>query len=229
MLKSSGPVDLSSPFVDATFPDGSRLQVVIPDITSLSSKPLRGWDTRHCTYRALATPAANGQAGEGALSSRFGSCSTPGWACRHRRRTGCRNRRRRRQRAPQRADSAESFSCRVHVPSWPWVHRAPHRSFLGARRECTVGGADAASRCGQPHRTEQEALREAADRSPNVQAPRSQAGGTQSGERPSAATIRSSTWVLVVGTLGRNGVRSSRVWASAGTASATVSASWRAS
>ena len=34
MLKSSGRrVDLSSPFVDATLPDGSRLQVVIPDIT----------------------------------------------------------------------------------------------------------------------------------------------------------------------------------------------------
>jgi len=26
-------VDLSSPFVDATLPDGSRLHVVIPDIT----------------------------------------------------------------------------------------------------------------------------------------------------------------------------------------------------
>jgi len=34
MLKSSGRrVDLSSPFVDATLPDGSRLHVVIPDIT----------------------------------------------------------------------------------------------------------------------------------------------------------------------------------------------------
>lgn len=34
MLKSSGRrVDLSSPFVDATMPDGSRLHVVIPDIT----------------------------------------------------------------------------------------------------------------------------------------------------------------------------------------------------
>ena len=33
MLKSSGRrVDLSSPFVDATLPDGSRLHVVIPDI-----------------------------------------------------------------------------------------------------------------------------------------------------------------------------------------------------
>lgn len=34
MLKSSGRrVDLSSPFVDAMLPDGSRLHVVIPDIT----------------------------------------------------------------------------------------------------------------------------------------------------------------------------------------------------
>jgi pilus assembly protein CpaF len=34
MLKNSGRrVDLSSPFVDATLPDGSRLHVVIPDIT----------------------------------------------------------------------------------------------------------------------------------------------------------------------------------------------------
>jgi len=35
MLKTSGRrVDLSSPFVDATLPDGSRLHVVIPDITA---------------------------------------------------------------------------------------------------------------------------------------------------------------------------------------------------
>jgi pilus assembly protein CpaF len=34
MLKTSGRrVDLSTPFVDATLPDGSRLHVVIPDIT----------------------------------------------------------------------------------------------------------------------------------------------------------------------------------------------------
>lgn len=34
MLKTSGRrVDLSSPFVDATLADGSRLHVVIPDIT----------------------------------------------------------------------------------------------------------------------------------------------------------------------------------------------------
>jgi len=34
MLRSSGRrVDLSSPFVDATLQDGSRLHVVIPDIT----------------------------------------------------------------------------------------------------------------------------------------------------------------------------------------------------
>jgi pilus assembly protein CpaF len=34
MLKSSGRrVDLSTPFVDASLPDGSRLHVVIPDIT----------------------------------------------------------------------------------------------------------------------------------------------------------------------------------------------------
>ena len=34
MLKASGRrLDLSSPFVDATLPDGSRLHVVIPDVT----------------------------------------------------------------------------------------------------------------------------------------------------------------------------------------------------
>lgn len=34
MLKSTGRrVDLSTPFVDAMLPDGSRLHVVIPDIT----------------------------------------------------------------------------------------------------------------------------------------------------------------------------------------------------
>lgn len=34
MLKSSGRrLDLSSPFVDASLPDGSRLHVVIPDVT----------------------------------------------------------------------------------------------------------------------------------------------------------------------------------------------------
>jgi pilus assembly protein CpaF len=33
MLKSGRRVDLSTPFVDATMPDGSRLHVVIPDIT----------------------------------------------------------------------------------------------------------------------------------------------------------------------------------------------------
>ena len=34
MLVSSGRrVDLSAPFVDASLPDGSRLHVVIPDIT----------------------------------------------------------------------------------------------------------------------------------------------------------------------------------------------------
>ena len=34
MLKPSGRrVDLSSPFVDASLPDGSRLHAVIPDIT----------------------------------------------------------------------------------------------------------------------------------------------------------------------------------------------------
>ena len=39
MLKSSGRrVDLSSPFVDATLPDGSRLHVVIPDITGTVRK-----------------------------------------------------------------------------------------------------------------------------------------------------------------------------------------------
>ncbi len=40
MLKSSGRrVDLSTPFVDAMLPDGSRLHVVIPDITRLHWPP----------------------------------------------------------------------------------------------------------------------------------------------------------------------------------------------
>jgi len=45
MLKSSGRrVDLSSPFVDAMLADGSRLHVVIPDVTR------RHWvvNTHHC-------------------------------------------------------------------------------------------------------------------------------------------------------------------------------------
>ncbi|PFG36096.1 pilus assembly protein CpaF [Flavimobilis soli] len=42
MLKSSGRrLDLSSPFVDATLPDGSRLHVVIPDITRQWSVNIR--------------------------------------------------------------------------------------------------------------------------------------------------------------------------------------------
>ncbi len=42
MLKSSGRrVDLSTPFVDAMLPDGSRLHVVIPDITRLHT-PVTG-------------------------------------------------------------------------------------------------------------------------------------------------------------------------------------------
>jgi pilus assembly protein CpaF len=41
MLKSSGRrVDLSTPFVDAMLPDGSRLHVVIPDITSTDDADL---------------------------------------------------------------------------------------------------------------------------------------------------------------------------------------------
>ena len=42
MLKSTGRrVDLSTPFVDAMLPDGSRLHVVIPDITSQHVVDLR--------------------------------------------------------------------------------------------------------------------------------------------------------------------------------------------
>ena len=42
MLKSTGRrVDLSTPFVDAMLPDGSRLHVVIPDVTSGSAADLR--------------------------------------------------------------------------------------------------------------------------------------------------------------------------------------------
>ncbi len=53
---------------------------------------------------------------------------------------------------------------------------------------------------------------------------RCQVGGVQPGERPRVAMTRSSIEVLAVGTLGRKGVRSSMVCASAGTASATFSA-----
>ncbi|MFI7586692.1 CpaF family protein [Spongisporangium articulatum] len=47
MLKSSGRrVDLSSPFVDASLPDGSRLHVVIPDITRSWAVNIRKFVTR---------------------------------------------------------------------------------------------------------------------------------------------------------------------------------------
>ncbi len=32
-MRSAAPADLGAPFVDAMLPDGSRLHVVIPDIT----------------------------------------------------------------------------------------------------------------------------------------------------------------------------------------------------
>jgi len=52
MLKSSGRrVDLSQPFVDAMLPDGSRLHVVIPDITR------RHWAVNICEREPPSFPA----------------------------------------------------------------------------------------------------------------------------------------------------------------------------
>ena len=54
MLKSSGRrVDLSSPFVDASLPDGSRLHVVIPDITRAWSVNVRRFVARATTLDDL--------------------------------------------------------------------------------------------------------------------------------------------------------------------------------
>ena len=126
---------------------------------------------------------------------RFAS-STPAWACRHRRRTGCHTRRRRQRRAPQRADSAESFSYRIHVGSWPWVHGR----FVG-RSAGHAGSAPSAERTlllrdvpATPDRANSSAR--GCRSLPPLTSPRGQVGGVQSGERPSVATIRSSTWVL---------------------------------
>jgi pilus assembly protein CpaF len=57
MLKTSGRrVDLSSPFVDATLPDGSRLHVVIPDITkSAWAVNIRKFTVRATTLDDLVT------------------------------------------------------------------------------------------------------------------------------------------------------------------------------
>lgn len=56
MLKSSGRrVDLSSPFVDATLPDGSRLHVVIPDITRAWVVNVRKFSVRATTVDDLVT------------------------------------------------------------------------------------------------------------------------------------------------------------------------------
>ena len=62
MLKSSGRrVDLSSPFVDATLPDGSRLHVVIPDITrehwNVNIRKFLSTGYRHFSH--LSTPESN--------------------------------------------------------------------------------------------------------------------------------------------------------------------------
>ena len=58
MLKSSGRrVDLSSPFVDATLPDGSRLHVVIPDITRrFWAVNIRKFVVRHAGGAGRAVP-----------------------------------------------------------------------------------------------------------------------------------------------------------------------------
>jgi pilus assembly protein CpaF len=56
MLKSSGRrVDLSSPFVDASLPDGSRLHVVIPDITRAWAVNIRKFTIRATTLDELVT------------------------------------------------------------------------------------------------------------------------------------------------------------------------------
>ena len=54
MLKASGRrVDMSSPFVDATLPDGSRLHVTIPDITRAWSVNIRKFVVRARDLSAL--------------------------------------------------------------------------------------------------------------------------------------------------------------------------------
>lgn len=54
MLKSSGRrVDLSSPFVDASLPDGSRLHVAIPDITRSWAVNIRRFTSRAATLEDL--------------------------------------------------------------------------------------------------------------------------------------------------------------------------------
>ena len=82
MLRASGRrVDLSSPFVDATLPDGSRLHVVIPDINLLAG---REWTTAFFTALALieersrCTPPSFQR-----CSSRFKSApsATTRWPC----------------------------------------------------------------------------------------------------------------------------------------------------
>lgn len=65
MLKTSGRrVDLSSPFVDAVLPDGSRLHVVIPDITR------EHWVVKTAMSKPTATLRMYGTASWGSPSAR---------------------------------------------------------------------------------------------------------------------------------------------------------------
>ena len=70
MLKSSGRrLDLSSPFVDAALPDGSRLHVVIPDITrqhwsvNIRKFIARASRLEHLVELGSLTPEASGSLG----------------------------------------------------------------------------------------------------------------------------------------------------------------------
>lgn len=70
MLKSSGRrLDLSSPFVDASLPDGSRLHVVIPDITRRWAVNIRKFIARACSLEDLTASGSLSSAAAGFLET----------------------------------------------------------------------------------------------------------------------------------------------------------------
>lgn len=70
MLKSSGRrLDLSSPFVDASLPDGSRLHVVIPDITRRWAVNIRKFIARASSLEDLTVSGSLSPAAAGFLEA----------------------------------------------------------------------------------------------------------------------------------------------------------------
>lgn len=70
MLKSSGRrLDLSSPFVDASLPDGSRLHVVIPDITRRWAVNIRKFIARASSLEDLTASGSLSPAAAGFLET----------------------------------------------------------------------------------------------------------------------------------------------------------------